>query len=30
VDVESRLGEGSSFCFKIPKVDPLEAIELVE
>ena len=26
VDVESKLGEGSSFCLKIPKVEPLEPI----
>jgi signal transduction histidine kinase len=24
VDVESRLGEGSSFCLKIPKLDPVD------
>jgi CHASE2 domain-containing sensor protein/signal transduction histidine kinase len=30
VDVESRLGEGSSFCLRIPRVDPLEPIEQVE
>ena len=27
VDVESQLGEGSSFCLKIPKIEPAEAIE---
>lgn len=27
VDVESKLDEGSSFCLKIPKVEPAEAIE---
>jgi len=26
VDVESRLGEGSSFCLKIPRVEPLEPV----
>ncbi len=30
IDVESRLGEGSRFCLKIPKVDPLEPVEQVE
>ncbi len=30
VDVESRLGEGSRFCLKIPIVDPLEPVEQVE
>ncbi|MBT8120184.1 MAG: CHASE2 domain-containing protein [Gammaproteobacteria bacterium] len=27
VDVESRPGEGSSFCLKIPKADPVDPIE---
>ena len=27
VDVESKLGEGSSFCLKIPKVDPVDPVE---
>lgn len=27
VDVESKQGEGSSFCLKIPKLEPAEAIE---
>ena len=27
VDVESRLGEGSSFCLRIPKTDPLETMQ---
>ena len=26
VDVESKLGEGSIFCLKIPKIEPAEAI----
>lgn len=30
VDVESRLGEGSSFCLKIPKVNPVDPVELIE
>ncbi len=30
VDVESRQGEGSSFCLKIPKVNPVDPIELIE
>ena len=30
VDVESRLGEGSRFCLKIPKVDLMDPIEQVE
>ncbi len=30
VDVESRLGEGSSFCLKIPKAEPEEAMEILE
>lgn len=27
VDVESRLGEGSSFCLKIPKINPVDPVE---
>jgi len=30
VDVESRLGEGSSFCLKIPKVNPVDPVEQIE
>jgi two-component system phosphate regulon sensor histidine kinase PhoR len=30
VDVDSSLGEGSSFCFKFPLVEPLEPIEPIE
>ncbi len=30
VDVESSLGEGSSFCIKFPRVEPLEPIEPIE
>lgn len=30
VDVESKLGEGSIFCLKFPKVDPVELIAQVE
>ena len=27
VDVESKMGEGSSFCLKIPKLEPTEIVE---
>ena len=30
VDVESRLGEGSSFCLKIPKVDTVDPVETID
>lgn len=30
VDVESRLGEGSSFCLKIPKVNPVDPVVPIE
>ena len=30
VDVESKLGEGSSFCLKIPRADPVEPISNAE
>jgi signal transduction histidine kinase len=30
VDVESRLGEGSSFCLKIPQVDPVDPVAQIE
>ena len=30
VDVESSLGEGSSFCIKFPRLEPLDPIEPIE